>query len=483
MVIVELQFPTGRYHATQWGRNVNEGEAEWPPSPYRLARALVDVWKRRRPAWVQERVEPILRAISSRPLFSLPHAAASHTRSFLSSNKPNPAKKQLVFDPFVLFDQGARVLMGFDCDLTDESRNDFEALLDEFNYLGRSESWVRAGLTDGIADESWNCTPVSSNLSVEMSDTVRVACLLPEDLYDSSPLRQELPEWLNGICFTTKRLLEEGWSDPPALMWTEYVRPPMEEEFSPSAIPKEFKSKFRFAKYALSSKVLPRIQETVSFAERVRVYLMGIHKRIQSDDPSRVSPLFSGKGPDGRPLKGHKHAFFLPLDEDGDGRIDHLLVSAGETFGSSELSALDELMSIWQPNSRPGIDLVLVSLSAAPAGAEAEKWVSATPFVTSRHYRKGRGTYEEWLSGEIARECDFHGLPSPVAVEWIPETIHTRHPIRWMEFMRSRKGGSPLRGHGCILTFERPLSGHFALGSGCHFGLGLFLPYTKRQKT
>ncbi len=37
-VIIKLTFPAGRYHATPWGRHVNEGVAEWPPSPWRLLR-------------------------------------------------------------------------------------------------------------------------------------------------------------------------------------------------------------------------------------------------------------------------------------------------------------------------------------------------------------------------------------------------------------------------------------------------------------
>jgi CRISPR-associated protein Csb2 len=55
MLVVELRFLTGRYHATPWGRNVNEGATEWPPSPYRLVRALYDAWKRKRPDWPAER--------------------------------------------------------------------------------------------------------------------------------------------------------------------------------------------------------------------------------------------------------------------------------------------------------------------------------------------------------------------------------------------------------------------------------------------
>ncbi len=36
-----FRFPAGRYHATPWGHHVNEGLIEWPPSPWRLLRALL----------------------------------------------------------------------------------------------------------------------------------------------------------------------------------------------------------------------------------------------------------------------------------------------------------------------------------------------------------------------------------------------------------------------------------------------------------
>ena len=76
MLAIEFQFPAGRYHATPWGRNVNEGEVEWPPSPYRLARALIDTWKRKKPRWTEDRVLPILKAISVPPTFQLPPASS-----------------------------------------------------------------------------------------------------------------------------------------------------------------------------------------------------------------------------------------------------------------------------------------------------------------------------------------------------------------------------------------------------------------------
>ena len=65
-VTLKLTFPGGRYHATPWGRHVNEGVPEWPPSPWRLLRALVAVWKRTCPDLTQEQVQPVLAALVSR---------------------------------------------------------------------------------------------------------------------------------------------------------------------------------------------------------------------------------------------------------------------------------------------------------------------------------------------------------------------------------------------------------------------------------
>ena len=112
MLTIELVFPSGRFHATPWGRHVNEGVPEWPPSPYRLIRALYNVWKRKRPDWPQSRVEPLLAALAeSPPRFCLPPANSAHTRSFLSQNLTDSTKRQLIFDGFVAVDPESSVLL------------------------------------------------------------------------------------------------------------------------------------------------------------------------------------------------------------------------------------------------------------------------------------------------------------------------------------------------------------------------------------
>ena len=56
MTVLQLSFPAGRFHATPWGRHVNEGAVEWPPSPWRIVRALIATWHWKAKADVPEAV-------------------------------------------------------------------------------------------------------------------------------------------------------------------------------------------------------------------------------------------------------------------------------------------------------------------------------------------------------------------------------------------------------------------------------------------
>lgn len=469
MLVIELTFMTGRYHATQWGRNVNEGIPEWPPSPYRLARACIDVGRRRFSEWPENRVMAILETLSCPAFFSLPAATNFHTRSFLPANEKDVAKRQLVLDSFTIVEKNEPVFIGFECDPSEAVMEDIVSLLHELPYLGRSESWVNARLARDIPRD-WNCLPLDRAEAEVNSQSV--ACLVSPAQYGESYPGMEAKNWLEAISMSSNDLLKDGWSDPPALEWRHYSVPAFVVPKSKSV---RYVPRFRYAKYALSGSVLPVVTDTIAFAEKVRRKLMGIHKNIKGGDPTLVSPIFSGKDAKGNPLEGHGHAFFLPTDENRDGRIDHIIIISSEPFDRSELQALDRLRSIWQEKGRPAVELVLVSLDVEAPGTKGMHWESLTPFVTTRHYRKGRGTFQEWLCNEVRRECSYHGLPSPSQVRWIERrSLEGNRHLRWPDYKRTRKGRIPLPGYGCILSFDRPVEGPFALGSLCHFGLGMF---------
>ena len=93
------------------------------------------------------------------------------------------------------------------------------------------------------------------------------------------------------------------------------------------------------------------------------------------------------------------------------------------------------------------------------------------PFVTTRHWRKGRGTYEEFLEEEVRRECRNQGLATPVKVSLLERSTGL---FEWIEFRRNRKDDTPRPGYGFRIEFAEPAPAPFTLGYGCHFGLGQF---------
>ncbi len=85
-VTIKLTFPAGRYHATPWGRHVNEGVPEWPPSPWRLLRALVAVWRRTCADLPEAQMKRLLTPLALAPRFKLPPHRVAHTRHAMPMN-------------------------------------------------------------------------------------------------------------------------------------------------------------------------------------------------------------------------------------------------------------------------------------------------------------------------------------------------------------------------------------------------------------
>lgn len=79
-VAIGFHFPLGEYHATPWDRAVNSGDSEWPPSPWRIVRALLSVWHTRCPDLDPQAVDSVIGKLASEPpSFLMPEKFLPHT--------------------------------------------------------------------------------------------------------------------------------------------------------------------------------------------------------------------------------------------------------------------------------------------------------------------------------------------------------------------------------------------------------------------
>jgi len=232
------------------------------------------------------------------------------------------------------------------------------------------------------------------------------------------------------------------------------------------------------ARYALQSAVPPRVTETIWIAERARQAL------IKWSDGMEV---FAGKDQESVPLAGHRHAYYLPVDDDGDGVLDHLIIAARDGFDPKARVALEGVRRLW---GHGGHDLALTLIGlgppadfdgpatgpGSPALASSPTWESRTPFVLPRHVKRRGGRIVHGPEDQLRWCLRAIGLPEPVRVEPMVEAPGRR---RWWTFRRMRHRGGGARGtdegRGFRLCFAEPVSGPIAVGYASHLGLGLFV--------
>jgi CRISPR-associated protein Csb2 len=215
----------------------------------------------------------------------------------------------------------------------------------------------------------------------------------------------------------------------------------------------------------LQGKVLPMETDTIRVAERVRGRLMGYFERNGCDIPAMVH----GKDERGAPLREkHKHLFILPRASQL-GRIDHVLLftTAEEGFADHLADAIAQTKRVIWIEPMRAVASWMGRNDDTQIRPLARLVRSSTPFITVRHWRKGRGSMEEFIGEDIRRECRNHGLPDPIKVM-------QRHSLRPERFRRNRESDPSLPGYDVEITFDREVRTPLALGYGCHFGLGQF---------
>lgn len=492
MLAIAVRFIGGRYHATPWGRHVNEGIPEWPPSPWRLLRALFASWQRSGTHLTPEQVGAALAQLAEPPDFWLPPASLGHTRHYVpgsSAKKDQVFDQDLVFDTFVAMDSGQEVRFIWPrCAPDGAPARVLQELAEGVTYLGRAESWCLARVDPNPPDA--NCRPSGGAADpAKAVMPVRVLCPIPDDPAD---LLRALAVETGELRSRQRRL------DPPGSQWVDYDPPAELLAVRPRrAKPRLQPDRVTMVRFALDSTVLPLLTDTVDFAEQARRAIMGRYGQLFQGG---ASPVLSGKGASGQRLAGHQHTFYLPEDADLDGRLDHLTVFARSGFSAPEVEALASFKVLVRGPESPEVRLLLLGIGdearfgrTSSVLGPSRQWRSLTPFVLNRHpkvHRDGRpkldeeGRQVDGPEGQLEREWERRmeadpGLPALISAEPLDACQLRSRRIRWSEFRRWRSDGPPPAtafGAGFRLRLASPAAGPIALGYACHFGLGQFVP-------
>jgi len=483
---LELRFLAGRFHANGWHHAHNEGIPEWPPSPWRVLRALVSA------AYAEELpasdVEPLLEKLRDLPRYRLPLAVDAHTRHYMPDTDDANHKRTKVFDAFVVVEGGAAdpqpLTMAWPVDPTADERALLRRLCRRVSYVGRAESWAEVMAVD-VESDRWDCWPDEGEQG--RGATTLLALSPAEELAawakdQSIPKKgRDVPRTLwDVLTFDGERYRGEGWSAIPGTRLVRYVfaDPPFRRSVVPSSGRKP-RVLPTVARFAIRSAVLPRLHEALAVGERLRAAAMSRSEQVSGE----VREVFSGHG---EVASDHRHAMYLSSSDDPTnaerGLIDQLIIAARAGFEEQDVVALQRLHRLWA-RSGHDLELILVGLgqSADFGGtktprtavlAESRFWESVTPFVPTRHPKAVRGVDIETIEDQLRRGCEQLLGIRPVEVSPLGDCAE------WSRFRRRRINGGgnrgPDRAFGARLVFERPVRGPVALGYGAHFGLGLF---------
>ena len=512
-ISIHIRFLTGRAHLHPWHAVPNEGRVEWPPSPWRLLRALVAVagqgltmlpgpnhpsvftddwfvsatlaggrsrkklaasadqfWTQHADALPLTTLAALLHKLGTSPVVWLPATGIGHTRHFFPT-KSGSQTGSATFDTFAALDAEQPLVFqwsGVDLNQQDETDlGSLVSLVSRLLYFGRAESWCDADVsTEEFRSEiHWPCVAIEDAPAFkeyfetcgrrEFRDyTIEkrlgwdpAECAFLRERF-GVPTAEPAELLLRALLQPTAQSMKSG-DRPWGARWLHYAVPRQifrlpvgpgargranaQEELLPQ--PDRQVVRYVLNTATVHRATLPSVTATMAIAQKCRAAAMAFFAR-QNDglcspqlsgkrfqDDARRYQLFSEADGD-QVVKfsaengSHAaHAFWWPVDEDGDGFLDHLIVSCGNGFSRRDVAALVALNRIGQ--SGPRADLLLTPVfegnwEESPSGfvrsATTLEFVSATPYFCPVHLTRRSGKCRS-LKDQIRRSLSKIGSP------------------------------------------------------------------------
>ena len=468
-VLLAVRFPLGRYHATAWDRSVNEGAVEWPPSPWRLLRALVATWYTRWPQLPAPALDELLDLLGSLPQYWTAPARPAHTRHYLPDTDHKTGETgatDLTLDSYLsLSAAGDHLLVRWDVELTGEQRGVLAKLAELVPYLGRAESVCEIRLldTDLQPDETWWRPGAVGAETARLLAPVR-------------PIRRPVLE------LTTVEVRRARRTVPLDTTWVTYARTSVDAADVPP--PRRQTSEVTAIRFAVVSQAPLKATHGVLLADEV-------HRQVTRRLDGGRSELFGHAGA----ATNHSHAHWVPV-ADGTGRgatVAGLVVWIRAGLTPDEIAAIIGVRRVsgqrggqgdgdgYDIKGLPKTTLLLQAVGsvqqvAADLCGPARVWRSLTPYLPVRHPK--RGSLDDYLAADVRHELAYRDQTLDVAVTRISpqETLSDRWALEFRRYRAGERLHNARRGLGLRLTFAEDVPGPLLLGQLSHFGYGVFVP-------
>ncbi len=464
-----LTFPLGRYHATPWGRHVNEGAVEVPPAPWRVLRTLYAVWRTRVPELSEDTVHGLLAALAVPPIFHVPRHAPGHTRHYYPDTAIDPKTGQSgrdrTLDAFVVFERDADLAVEWPVDLPADQHAALARLAGSIPYFGRADS-----VCSGTVPRSW--TPEAHETWVPLD----VADDIAPDATATAVLAPTLPLDVATLLVTPAQVRAVGLPLPRGTHLLGYQQitapaPPRRRATATGPAPTA-------VRFTLLQAGLPPETDALVYTDLLRQ--AALHRLGHRPEGT----VLGGRGATGDKATGdHSHAHFLPLTEGR--RLTGLVAWAPGGFPPDELKALTGLRELrsghhddWRATIRvAGTGDIADAAPELGADRGHRGWRSTTPFTPAR-FPKRRTEQADHVAGEVRRELRYRGIDTDCDVELVAGnwTAFRRYRPSSQRRNDGRQGRARQPSALVRLTFTEPVTGPITLGHLAHFGLGLFIP-------
>lgn len=467
-VTVAIRFPLGRYHATAWDHSVNEGVVEWPPSPWRLLRAIVATWYTRWPDLPAPTLDSLLDALGDPPCYSTPPTRPSHTRHYLPDPhhyKGQAGATDLTLDPYLSIRRNDELLVRWETQLSHDQWTTLEKLVELMPYLGRADSLCDARLLpdDPVPDEFWWRPGTGS------AETVRL-------LAPVAPVRRPILEMSTVDVRRARRTI------PPETTWIPYTRTtPKQAPAAQRPVPK----KVRGIRLAVVSQVPVKATHGILLADEV-------HRRAALRlGRTRTGELFGHGGA----ATDHQHAHWIPITNGPQpgATVESLLIWVPDGLTPDQVEAILAIREVtgqrrgrrdgeegYEVKGLPPTRLLLqaagdISQVAPDLCSPARRWRTWTPYLPVRHRK--RESLDDYLTKDVRAELGYRGLPPATVARVDPDDgLSDRWARDFRRYRMKENLGMARRGLGLRLEFPDPVPGPILLGQLSHFGYGAFLP-------